>query len=105
MKVYERILWVMNELKKIKQHNVMLYNRQQMTLSGVIRVDNFNDNVIVLITEAGQLTLEGENLHISKLFLDSGDMEIDGNISALFYTDEADSDSRKPKRFLSKIFK
>ena len=83
----------------------MLYARKQMTVSGVIRVDNFNDTVIVLITEAGQMTVEGVNLHISKLFLESGDMEIDGNIIAVFYADEADSDNRKPKKLLSKIFK
>ena len=97
---------VTNHDKKFnKAHNVMLYNRQQMNVSGVIRVDNFNDNIIVLITEAGQMTLEGENLHISKLFLETGDMEIDGNISAIFYSDEADSDAKKPRRLLSKIFK
>ena len=96
----------MNEDRKIKkQHNVMLYNRKQMTLSGVIRVDNFNDNVIVVITESGQMTVEGEKLHISKLLLESGDMAIDGDITAMFYTDEADSDNRKPKRILSKIFR
>jgi len=96
----------MNEEKRGgHHHNVVLYNRKQLTVSGVIRVDNFNDNIIVLITEAGQMTVEGENLHISKLLLESGNMEIDGDVAAIFYADEADSDSRKPKRLLSKIFK
>lgn len=96
----------MNEERTFrKPHNVMLYNRRQLAVSGVVRVDNFNDNVIVLITEAGRLTVEGDNLHINKLLLESGDLDIDGEITAMFYTDSVDADGKKSKRMLSKIFK
>jgi len=94
------------ERKSRKIHNVVLYNRRQMTVSGVIRVDNFNENTIVLVTEPGQMTVEGFNLHISKLSLETGDMNIDGNITGLFYSaDYSEHDGGKPSKFLSKLFK
>lgn len=94
------------ERRSRKVHNVVLYNRRQMTVAGVIRVDNFNESVIVLVTEVGQMTVEGLNLHISKLSLETGDMNIDGEITGLFYSNDAvDAASGKSSKFLSKLFK
>ena len=95
------------ERKNRKIHNVVLYNRKQMTVAGVIRVDNFNENIIVLITDVGQMTVEGLNLHISKLSLETGDMNIDGDITGLFYTDDTSGTTSggKSSKFLSKLFK
>ena len=96
------------EEKKIRKiHNVVLYNRRQMTVSGVVRVDNFNENIIVLVTEANQMTVEGFNLHISKLSLETGDMNIDGDITGIFYTDDTSGTASggKSSKFLSKLFK
>jgi len=89
-----------------KVHNAVLCNRRQMTVSGVIRVDNFNENIIVLITEVGQMTVEGQSLHISKLSLETGDMNIDGDITGLFYSDDISGQSGgKSSKFFSKLFK
>ena len=96
---------ITDERKNRKIHNVVLYNRKQMTVSGVIRVDNFNETVIVLITESGQMTVEGANLHISKLSLETGDMNIDGDITGLFYSNESEPGSGKSSKFFSKLFK
>jgi sporulation protein YabP len=94
------------EKKSRKNHNVVLYNRKQMTVSGVIRVDNFNENIIAVITEAGQMTVEGGNLHISKLSLETGDMNIDGDITGLLYSNElSNTAGGKSSKFLSKLFK
>ena len=91
------------EAKSRKAHNVVIVNKKQMTVSGVIRVENFNENTIVLVTEFGQMTIEGTNLHISRLSLETGDMNIDGDIIGLFYS--GDSYDRKNSNLFSKIFK
>jgi len=97
---------ITEEKRSRKIHNVVLYHRRQMTVSGVVKVDNFNENIIVLITEAGQMTVEGLNLHISKLSLETGDMNIDGDITGLYYlNDTADSAGGKSSKFFSKLFK
>ncbi|MCL2095469.1 MAG: sporulation protein YabP [Oscillospiraceae bacterium] len=94
------------EKKRGKIHNVVLYNRKQMSISGVVRVDNFNENIIVLVTEPGQMTVEGFNLHISRLSLETGDMNIDGDITGLYYSGgENLNPDGKPSKFFSKLFK
>ena len=91
------------EIKSRKAHNVVLYNKKQMTVSGVVRVENFNESEIVLVTEFGQMSIEGASLHISKLSLETGDMNIDGDISGLFYS--GDAIDKKNSKLFSKIFK
>jgi sporulation protein YabP len=91
------------ETRSRKAHNVVLFNKKQMTVSGVVRVENFNESTIVLMTEYGQMTIEGASLHISKLSLETGDMNIDGDVSGLFYS--GDSYDKKSSNLFSKIFK
>lgn len=62
-------------------------------MSGVKRVENFDEQIIVLITDTGELTVKGENLHISKMDVDSGDMNITGNIYGLIYNESAKNNS------------
>jgi len=92
-----------HEAKSRKAHNVVINNKKQMTVSGVVKVENFNESMIVLATEYGQMTIEGASLHISRLSLETGDMNIDGDIAGLFYS--GDSYDRKSPKLLSKIFK
>ena len=94
-----------HETKSRKPHNVVISNRRQMTVSGVIRVDNFNENTIVAVTEAGQMTIDGTNLHISKLSLETGDMNVDGDIAGLFYSENNYENGKKTPKIISKLFK
>ena len=91
------------EIKSRKAHNVILFNKKQMTVSGVMRVENFNEHTIVLMTEFGQMTIEGADLHISRLSLETGDMNIDGDIAGLFYS--GGEHDKKTSNLFGKIFK
>ena len=91
------------EIKSKKAHNVVMSNKKQMTISGVIRVENFNESTIVLVTEFGQMTIEGAELHISRLSLETGEMNIDGDIIGLFYS--GNSLDKKTSNLFGKIFK
>lgn len=83
-------------------NNVTLENRKLLIVSGVKEVDNFDDRSIDTSTELGKLSIQGENLNIKKLNLELGDLEVEGKISGLNYSDEKDSYS---KGFFSKLFK
>jgi len=91
------------EVKGRRTHNVALSNKKQLTISGVIRVENFNEHTIILSTEFGQMTIEGSSLHISKLSLETGDMNIDGDIVGLFYS--GDSYDKKTSGIFGKLFR
>ena len=75
-------------------------NRNNLVLSGVKEVDNYDENTVDLYTEMGRLIIKGENLNIKKLNLDFGDLEIDGKISSLTYSGE-----KTKSGIFSKFFK
>ena len=50
--------------------NVILENREKLTISGVLDVLSFDDQIVIVETELGLLTVKGENLRINKLSLD-----------------------------------
>ena len=68
-------------------HNISMENREKISMSGIKKVDNFDDQTIILLTEMGELTIKGENLHISKMDVDTGDLKVTGKIYGLIYNE------------------
>ena len=83
--------------------NIVLENREKLSISGVLDVLSFDDQIVILETELGLLTVKGENLRINKLSLDTAEVIIDGEIYNLGYS-EKDS-NQKSNGFLGKIFR
>ena len=95
----------MEDLKKnsTTYQNIILENRQKLNITGVLDVFSFDDQIIIVQTELGLLTIKGENLKINKLSLDTSDFIVDGTIISLNYTN---SDvTKKNQNIFSKIFK
>lgn len=83
-------------------HNVIMEDRKKLTVSGVSDVDSFDDTTVVIYTDMGELTVKGDNLHISGLSIETGDMTLTGNIYGMMYTDD---NRRKGGSFLSRLLK
>ena len=82
--------------------NLILENREKLTISGVIDVLSFDDQIVIVETELGMLTVKGEDLRINKLSIDTQDIIIEGNISSLSYSEK---EEKKNSSLLGKIFK
>lgn len=83
--------------------NLVLENREKLSISGVLDVLSFDDQVVIVETELGLLTVKGENLRINKLSLDTSEVVVEGEIYNLAYS-ENDFD-KKSSSILGKIFK
>ena len=83
--------------------NVILENRNKLSISGVLDVLSFDDQIVILETELGLLTVKGENLKINKLSIDTSEVIIEGEISSLSYSQK--SIEKSSGTLLSKIFK
>lgn len=97
----------MAEEKKIiksKTQNLILENRQKLSVSGVIDVESFNDECVIVNTEMGILIIHGDDLHISKLNIDSSELNIEGDIISCEYSDR-DSSRSKGFGFFSKMLR
>lgn len=84
--------------------NVILENREKLTISGVLDVLSFDDQIVIVETELGLLTVKGENIRINKLSLDTTEVIVDGKISSLSYS-EKNLDKNSNGGLLGKIFK
>ncbi len=83
--------------------NIVLENREKLSISGVLDVLSFDDQIVILETDLGLLTVKGENLKINKLSIDTEEVIVEGEIYNLGYS-EKDTD-KKGTGFLNKIFK
>ena len=75
--------------KVISAHSVIIGQREKINISGVTEVVGFDDETVLLRTVMGGLTVKGEGLHIGSFSTESGDIDIDGRIIALGYSDDA----------------
>lgn len=83
--------------------NLILENREKLNISGVLDVLSFDDQLILLETELGLLTVKGEKLRVNKLNLDSEEVIVDGLIQSLVYSNG--EIGKKNSSLFSKIFK
>lgn len=83
--------------------NIILENREKLTITGVLDVLSFDDLVVIVETELGLLTVKGENLHINKLSIDTSEVIVEGDIYNLAYSEN--NQDKKSGSLLGKIFK
>lgn len=83
--------------------NLILENRNKLNISGVLDVLSFDDQLVIVETELGLLTVKGENLRINKLSIDTSEVIVEGEISSLSYSEK--EFDKKSSSFLGKIFK
>ena len=83
----------MNQIHS-KPHNISLVNREKIDVSGVSDIVSFDENEIILNTSLGELSIDGDNLKITKLSIDDGIVEMTGRVIGLFYAGEAKKKSK-----------
>lgn len=82
--------------------NIVLENREKLSISAVNDVLSFDDEVVIIETELGLLTVKGRNLKINKLSIDTSEVIVEGEINSLSYSE---SHTKNESNIFSKIFK
>lgn len=90
----------MSEEKKAMPHQLILQDRHSLYISGVSEVESFNDETVVLRTSQGSLTIQGRQLQVQRLNVESGDLTVEGVLDAFAY---ADTHTKRGK--LGKMFR
>lgn len=84
-------------------HNIVLEQKEKLSVSGVTDVDTFDENKIVLFIPDDTLIIDGEDLHIQKFDIATGELTIEGEIYSLTYTGSASN--KGSKGFFKKMLK
>lgn len=83
-------------------HALTLNNRSHAEITGVTDVDCFNEQVVVLATTLGTMTISGSGLNITHLNQEEGRLIIDGDFDAVEY---ASSGKSKEGGFFARLFR
>ena len=89
----------MAEERLPQPQKLTLSGRKKLLLSGMAEVVSFDENAVVLKTELGILTIQGQQLQLKTLSPESGQVAIDGQIGALIYEDPRPAGSLLQKLF------
>ncbi|MEG1560658.1 MAG: sporulation protein YabP [Clostridia bacterium] len=86
---------------RVRSHCIHIDNRSMMSITGVKDVSSFNESEVLLLTDCGDLCIEGNDLHITRLDLEDGQVIVEGELVAFEYEDVPDGKSK----LFGKIFK
>ena len=87
----------------LSNHNINITSRKNINITGVKKIDNFDENEFLLETNMGYLLIKGEGLEIIKLDTYQGDVAIKGKIDSLLYTES--TNKKQKESVISKLFK
>lgn len=87
-----------------KSHKISMTNRRSCIVGGVKDVLSFDIHEVLLETEQGMLMIKGDDLHVNRLTLEKGEVDIDGRIDSLTYSDVAAS-NHKNESLLTRLFR
>jgi sporulation protein YabP len=83
------------------KHDITVKGRKTIEVTGVASVESFDVHEFSLITSAGPLRIEGTNLHMKHLDLQSGVVVIEGTLTNLSYA----ADGGKKPRLATRLFR
>ena len=86
-----------------KAHKLIVNNRKTSMVTGVLDVLSFDLNEILLETEQGMLMVKGTDLHVNRLSVEKGEVDLSGNIDSIAYSGV--NQGGQNESFLSKLFK
>ena len=93
----------MNKTDKIiTNQNIIMENREKISVTGVIDIHSFDDELVLVQTDLGILTIKGDDLKMNKLNLENNELIIEGKIIAVAYSD---INNTKKTGIINKLFK
>jgi len=90
--------------QNLKGHKLNIINRRTINITGVNDVLSFDAGEVLLQTEQGILMIRGSELHVNRLTLEKGEVDIDGRVDSLTYSDNI-SGNKSTESLFGRLFK
>ena len=85
-------------------HKLTLTNRNLANITGVKDVISFDVKEILLETEQGMLTIKGQDLHVKRLTLEKGEVDVHGALDSFSYSN-LESFEKRGESLFARMFK
>lgn len=94
----------MDERQVVKEHKLIVTTRESLLITGVVDVLSFDAKEVLLETDSGALMIRGTQLHVNRLTLEKGEIDIDGKVDSIMYSDNT-SYKKGTETILNRLFK
>ena len=84
-------------------HTINIIERKTISLTGIKKINNFNNTEFYVESVMGPLLLKGEMLELIKMDTFKGNLNIKGKITSINYLEE--SKKLKADNIMSRLFK
>lgn len=87
-------------------HGITLVERKNLIVTGVKKIENFDDEEFLMETSMGFLIVKGEELELIKLDTIKGNVSIKGTIKGLNYIEDIkNKEKNKEQSIFNRLFK
>ncbi len=80
---------------KISSQEITIHDRAHLKISAVEDVLSFDDTSIILKSSFGSIAVDGKDLHITRLSVETGELFIEGRIDGVLFFEPSE---KKQKR-------
>ena len=91
------------DINNLVSHNVTISDRKNIMISGVKKIESFDNEEFLMETNMGYVLVKGSELEIIKLDTYQGNVSIKGKFNSLIYMDSTKKE--KDEGRFSKLFK
>lgn len=92
------------QTSSIGGHKIQMLNRKSGVVTGVRDVVSFDNKEVILETVDGMLQMKGEGFHVKHLTLEKGEVDFEGRIDSLVYSDQQ-SAAKSAGSFVGRLFR
>ncbi len=93
---------MVREVSSNLNHSFSVSERKNIIISGIVKIESFDNEEFLLETVQGYMLIKGENLEVVKLDTYQGNVTIKGKIDSISYIEE---NTKKESSVFSKLFK
>ena len=93
----------MEQKQEVGTHKLSLIGRKTLALTGVKEVVSFDAKEVILETVQGILLLRGDEMNVTRLLVEKGEVDLEGRIDSLVYT-ERGKGSKQSESFAKRLF-
>ena len=94
-----------NEIASSFSHGITIAERKSIIVSGVKKIESFDNEEFLMETTLGYLVIKGSELEIIKLDTYQGNVSIKGHVDSLGYFETSSLKKEKENSFLTRLFK
>ena len=93
----------MEQKQEAGTHKLSLIGRKALSLTGVKEVISFDAKEVILETVQGVLLLRGDEMNVTRLLVEKGEVDLEGRIDSMVYTERGRNKNRS-ESFAKRLF-